>query len=185
MSNCANTSFKEKSQWRYESARQHFHSKKALRAHSALGTCVMISCRSSTPHYWDYNAVWTLDTGPKFAISCPSLCRCTCLCLCLCPCPVCAWSFFFIYIYIFFSFGAMNISSDIAIILSFPKECTRWRGTLKGLSHESARSKSAANLSASSLEIYRLIPLSAKQISMDSPFKLLKPVFCNCHSKSP
>jgi hypothetical protein len=51
----------------------------------------------------------------------------------------------------------------------------RWRYNLKGLSLERRWTKSAENLTPLSLrETYRLIPLSAKQISLDSPFECLK-----------
>jgi hypothetical protein len=49
---------------------------------------------------------------------------------------------------------------------------TRWRGNLKGLSIERGWKKSAENLGTSPLKRdYSLIPLSAKSISLDSPFK--------------
>jgi hypothetical protein len=62
--------------------------------------------------------------------------------------------------------------SNIAIVLSIPKGHARWCGNLKGLSHEREWVKSAENLGASPLrETYRLIPLSAKSISLVLPYK--------------
>jgi hypothetical protein len=61
----------------------------------------------------------------------------------------------------------------MAIILPIPKGLTRWRGNLKGLSYERGWFKSVDNLGASPLrEIYQMIPLSAKQILLDGPFKI-------------
>jgi hypothetical protein len=61
---------------------------------------------------------------------------------------------------------------DTAIILSIPKGPTRWRGNLKGLSYERGWLKLANNLGASPFKgDLLMIPLSAKQISLDSPFK--------------
>ncbi len=55
---------------------------------------------------------------------------------------------------------ALRILSDVAIIQLISKARTRWRGNLKGLSRERGWT-----------ETYRLIPHSAKKISLDSPFK--------------
>jgi hypothetical protein len=68
--------------------------------------------------------------------------------------------------------------SDIAIIQLISEAHTRWRGNLKGLSIERGWTKSAENLGASPLKRdYSLIPLSAKSISLDSPFKWDSPTF--------
>jgi hypothetical protein len=57
--------------------------------------------------------------------------------------------------------------SNIAIVFSIPKGHVSWCRNLKGLSHESEWLKSGENLGASPLrETYRLIPLSAKSISL-------------------
>jgi hypothetical protein len=62
--------------------------------------------------------------------------------------------------------------ANTAIILSIPKGPARWQGNLKGLSYKRGWLKSAENFGASPFKrIYRMIPLSAKQISLDSPFK--------------
>jgi hypothetical protein len=74
--------------------------------------------------------------------------------------------------------GAMNISfrHDNYLVDSQGGR-TRWRRNLKGLSHERVWVKSAEHLEASPLrETYRLIPLSAKSISLHSP---LKPIACS------
>jgi hypothetical protein len=64
--------------------------------------------------------------------------------------------------------------ADMAIILPIPKGPTRWRGNLKGLSYERGLLKSVENLGAPLplREIYQMTPLSAKQISLDSPFNI-------------
>jgi hypothetical protein len=65
------------------------------------------------------------------------------------------------------------ILSDMAIILSIPKGPTRWRRNLEPLTWEcmgKIRLKISAPLPLR--QTYRLIPLSAESISLDSPFKL-------------
>jgi hypothetical protein len=64
--------------------------------------------------------------------------------------------------------------SDIEFILSIPKACTRWRGNIKGLLDKRGGVKYAENLAPLPLrEIYQMIPLSAKKILLDSPFKAI------------
>jgi hypothetical protein len=60
--------------------------------------------------------------------------------------------------------------------LPIPKDPTRWRGNLKGLSYERGWLNQLTISAPLRLrEIYQMIPLSAKQISLDSPFKLFLP----------
>jgi hypothetical protein len=62
--------------------------------------------------------------------------------------------------------------SVMAVIWLFPNALARWHRNLRGLSHESRWVKSAENLYASPLKRYPfVIQLSAKPISLDSPFK--------------
>ena len=42
--------------------------------------------------------------------------------------------------------------TQLGIVSTIANTCMRWRGSLKGLSHESGRSKSAESLGASHLE---------------------------------
>ncbi len=58
----------------------------------------------------------------------------------------------------------------MAISLSIPKGRTTWRGNLKGLSHERGWVKSEKKFGASPFKTYRMTLLSAKSISLDSPF---------------
>jgi hypothetical protein len=72
--------------------------------------------------------------------------------------------------------------TDMAIILSILEERRRGGRNFKGLSHESEWSKSDENLGPFHSEEDRLIPLLAKEISLENPFrkclsnvKILKP----------
>ncbi len=56
--------------------------------------------------------------------------------------------------------------SDIAIILSIPKGLTRWRGNLKGLSHERGWVKSVENLGTSPFKRDLLNDSSFSQVNL-------------------
>jgi hypothetical protein len=69
--------------------------------------------------------------------------------------------------------------SDMYIFLLVPEAHTRWRGNLKGLSLErewAKRAKISAPLDIG--ETYRLLPLSAQSISLDSLFKYSQWLSC-------
>jgi hypothetical protein len=68
--------------------------------------------------------------------------------------------------------GAMNLSyvrHDNNIVI--PNGRTRWRGNLKGLSHDRGQVKSAENIGGSLFKRDLLTPLSAKSILLESPLR--------------
>ncbi len=121
----------------------------------------MMYGRYSIWRYKDYSAIHI--SSKSIPIPCPCPCPCPSPCQspcqsprlnpCQCPCS--------------------SILSDMAIILSIPKGRTMWSGNLKGLSYE-RMSKNQLKISAPLPlgQTYRLIPLSVKSISLDSPFNL-------------
>ncbi len=80
-----------------------------------------------------------------------------------CPCPCCFNLNMVLWIF----------KADMAIILSIPKDPTGWHRNLKGLSYE-RMVKIQLTISAPLpvREIYRMIPLSAKQISLTVPLSI-------------
>jgi hypothetical protein len=69
-------------------------------------------------------------------------------------------------------YGAMNLNylrHDNHIVT--PNGRTKWRGNLKGLSHDKGQVKTAENIGVSLFKRDLLTPLSAKSILLESPFK--------------
>ncbi len=80
----------------------------------------------------------------------------------------------------------MNIYFRHWTILPIPKASTRWCRNWKALLHERGWVKSAENLSTSPFKRdLSIVPLSAKQISQDSPFKVPFPSFTKLRYISP
>jgi hypothetical protein len=96
---------------------------------------------------------YSMSLSLSLSIPCPCLCPCPCRCLWLCPYP-CPCQI---------KNGAVNFLSNMAITLSVAQE-------LKGPLTWECMDKIRWKISAP--QTYQLIPLSAKSISLDSPFKV-------------